>query len=202
MKHKIFRPLIKTTLLFLVTIIAIGISNAFTTIRNFSSSPTVYNGSFRPVPNQVYFDSSKSNVFIIADSKLTELFDMLAPFYLFNLTKKANVYIVAMDKTPILIRKDLYVLPQITFKEADSLRLRADVIVIPALSIRDEHQDIRLIDWIKAHTRPETKMLAVCDGASTAAATGLYDGKYLTCHASDFNEVKAHFLVNLTGFKM
>ena len=46
---------------------------------------------------------------------------MLAPFYLFNLTKKANVYIVAMDKTPILIRKDLFVLPQITFKEADSL---------------------------------------------------------------------------------
>ena len=36
-------------------------------------------------------------------------------------------------------------------------------------------------------------MLAVCDGASTAAATGLYDGKYLTCHASDFVDVKSHF---------
>ena len=194
MKHKIFRPLIKTTLLFLVTIITIGVSNAFTTIRNFSYTPTAYNGSFRPASNQMHFDSSKSNVFIVADSKLTELFDMLAPFYLFNLTKKANVYIVAMDKTPILIKRDLYVLPQITFKEADSLRLRADVIIIPALSIRDEHQDIHLIDWIKAHAGPETKMLAVCDGASTAAATGLYDGKYLTCHASDFNEVKSHFI--------
>ena len=193
MKHTILRPLMKTTLLILVTIITMGVLNAFTTIRNFSYSPTTYNGSCHPVSNQLHFDSSKSNVFIVADSKLTELFDMLAPFYLFNLTNKANVYIVAMDKTPILIRKDLYVLPQITFKEADSLKLKADVIIIPALSIRDEHQDIRLIDWIKAHARPETKMLAICDGASTAAATGLYDGKYLTCHASDYDEVKSHF---------
>ena len=88
---------------------------------------------------------------------------MLAPFYLFNLTKKANVYIVARDKTPILIKRDLYVLPQITFKEADSLGLKPDVIIIPALSKRDEHQDAQLIGWIKTHVRPETKMMAICD---------------------------------------
>jgi len=36
-------------------------------------------------------------------------------------------------------------------------------------------------------------MLAVCDGASTAAATGLYDGVPLTCHASDYAGLKVHF---------
>jgi len=132
-------------------------------------------------------------VFIIADYKLTELFDMLAPFYLFNATEKTNVYIVAKDKTPILIKRDLYVNPQLTFKEVDSMQLHADVIVIPALSIRDEHQDTLLIAWIKNHFTTSTKMLTICDGASTGAATGFYDGKLITCHASDYEGIKVHF---------
>jgi putative intracellular protease/amidase len=182
-----------TSLLILLTIITIGISNAFTTIRNFSYTPSAYQGIIRTGSNSIHNDSSKPNVLIIADSKLTELFDMLAPFYLFNLTGKANVYIVAKDNTPIFIKRDLFVLPQITFKEVDSLNLKADVMIIPALSIRDEHQDALLLGWIKSHVNPGTKMLAICDGASTAAATGLYDGKYLTCHASDYIDVTSHF---------
>ena len=73
------------------------------------------------------------------------------------------------------------------------MKLLADVIVIPALSIRDELQDTLIINWIKAHFSENTKILAVCDGASTAAATGLYDGRPLTCHASDFTGLKTHF---------
>jgi transcriptional regulator GlxA family with amidase domain len=72
------------------------------------------------------------------------------------------------------------------------LKLLADVIVIPALSHRDEHQDTTVVNWIKAHFSDNTKILAVCDGASTAAATGLYDGKPLTCHASDYAGIEKH----------
>jgi hypothetical protein len=36
-------------------------------------------------------------------------------------------------------------------------------------------------------------MLTICDGASTGAATGLYDGKPITCHASDYAGIKPHF---------
>jgi putative intracellular protease/amidase len=124
---------------------------------------------------------------------MTEMFDMLAPYYLFNATGKLNVYIVAKEKSPVLIKKDLFILPQLTLKEADSLKLVADVIVIPALSKRDEKQDPEVITFIKDHFTPTTKILAVCDGASTAAATGLFDGKPITCHASDFKMVKSHF---------
>ena len=176
-----------------LTLIINGISSAFTTIRNLSYSPVPFHGQIHPDSNEIHYDPSKSNVFIVADNKLTELFDMLAPFYLFNLTQKANVYIVATDKTPVLIKRDLFVIPQITFAEVDSLHLKAAVIIVPALSIRDEHQDAHLIGWLKSHVSPETKMLAVCDGASTAAATGLYDGKHLTCHASDFHRHKITF---------
>ncbi|WP_295720364.1 DJ-1/PfpI family protein [Mucilaginibacter sp.] len=139
------------------------------------------------------YDATKKTVFIIADNKVTEMFDMLAPFYLFNATGKLNVYIVAKERAPVLIKRNLFILPQLTFKEADSLKLVADVIVIPALSIRDEKQDPTIISFIKSHFTPVTKILAVCDGASTAAATGLFDGKPITCHASDFNMLKSHF---------
>ncbi len=103
----------------------------------------------------------------------------------FNTTGQLNVYIVAKEKVPVQIKKDLFILPQLTFKEADSLKLTADVIVIPALSIRDEKQDPIVISFIQEHFTPATKLMAVCDGAATAAATGLFDGKPITCHASD-----------------
>ncbi|MEP7110461.1 MAG: DJ-1/PfpI family protein [Ferruginibacter sp.] len=162
-------------------------------IRNLKNPPAPWEGSSNFSPKAADHKAVNKNVFIIADYKMTELFDMLAPFYLFNATKKANVYIVAEDKTPVLIKRGLFVRPQLTFKEVDSMKLQADVIVIPALSKRDEHQDTLLITWIKAHFTINTKMLAICDGASTAAATGLYDGKPLTCHASDYTHLKMHF---------
>lgn len=167
--------------------------NACRPIRNLMNQPTHWSGNSTVKSKVPEFDSTKKTVLIIADYKLTELFDMLAPFYLFNATEKKNVYIVAKDKTPILIKRDLFVIPQLSFSEADAMQIQADVIVIPALSIRDEHQDTIVISWIKKHFTPVTKMLTICDGASTGAATGLYDGKSITCHASDFEGVKVHF---------
>jgi putative intracellular protease/amidase len=166
----------------------------------FLLQPVIVLGQFPPYAGSNNFewrkpeyDASKKTVFIIADNKLTEMFDMLAPYYLFNTTGKVNVYIIAKEKAPIQIKKDLFVLPQLTFKEADSLKLVADVIVIPALSIRDDKQDPTIVSFIKQHFTSETRMLAVCDGASTAAATGLFDGKPITCHASDFKMLSSHF---------
>lgn len=167
--------------------------NSCSAVRNFTNPPGAWSGEYNVKSATPVCAASQKTVFIIADHKLTELFDMLAPFYLFNATEKANVYIVAKEKIPVLIKRDLFVMPQLSFAEADSMKLTADVIVIPALSIRDEHQDTTLISWIKEHFTPVTKMLTICDGASTGAATGLYDGKPITAHASDFKGIKAHF---------
>lgn len=178
---------------FVMLLIILSSFKACRPIRNFTTNPMPWSGHSMTTSKQPVYDPVKKTVFIIADAKLTELFDMLAPFYLFNATEKANVYIVAKEKTPILIKKDLFVCPQLTFSEADSMHLSADVIVIPALSIRDEHQDTVLIAWIKDHFTPTTRMLTICDGASTGAATGLYDGKPITCHASDIDVIRPHF---------
>lgn len=167
--------------------------NSCKPIRSLTSRPSPWTGNSKVRSQVPVFDPAKKNVFIIADHKLTEIFDMLAPFYLFNATGKVNVFIVAKEKTPILIKKDLFVCPQLTFSEADSMHLAADVMVIPALSIRDENQDTIVISWIKRHFTANTRLLSICDGASTGAATGLYDGKSITCHASDIDAIKAHF---------
>ncbi|HAO45502.1 MAG TPA: hypothetical protein DCQ97_01150 [Chitinophagaceae bacterium] len=186
---------IKKTHFILPVVIFISalVMNACRPLRNFYDAPKAWSGDYPVKASLPVPDPAKKNVFIIADSKLTVLFDMLAPYYLFNATEKANVYIITKERVPIFIRRYLFVMPQLSFREADSMQLRADAIVIPALSIRDEHQDPVLIDWIKNHFLPETKMLSICDGSATAAATGLYDGKPITTHASDFAYVSSHF---------
>jgi putative intracellular protease/amidase len=186
---------IKKIHLALLAMVLIGsmFMNACRPVRNFFNPPKPWTGNSRMKSALPVYDASKKTVFIMADYKLTEMFDMLAPFYLFNASGKANVFIVAKDKTPILIKRDLFVMPQLSFSEVDAMKLQPDLIVIPALSIRDEHQDPVLISFIKKHFTPATKMLTICDGASTGAATGLYDGKPITAHASDFDAIRLHF---------
>ena len=36
-------------------------------------------------------------------------------------------------------------------------------------------------------------MLSICDGAMTSAATGIYDGKPLTAHSSDYEDIKEQY---------
>ena len=99
-----------------------------------------------------FYDSLKKTVIIVANNDGTELFDMMAPYYLFNTTQKANVYIVAKNKFPIVVKKGFFVLPQLTFDEIDSLKIKPDVIVIPFLSVADSlHQDVVIVNWIKQH---------------------------------------------------
>ncbi|MES1218782.1 MAG: DJ-1/PfpI family protein [Bacteroidota bacterium] len=137
------------------------------------------------------YDSSKKTVIIIADNDLTEIFDLLAPFYLFNATGKANVYVVAEKKYPVTLSKGFFILPSFSFAEIDSLKIHPDVIVIPNQSVKvGKPQKAATLKWIKDHYTTQNSILSICDGSVTAAATGLYDNKPLTTHASDFNDAK------------
>lgn len=150
-----------------------------------------YTGSNHFTYTQPTFDSTKKTVIIMANNDGTEVFDMMAPFYLFNATEKANVYIVAGNKYPVTAVKGFFVLPHYSLEEFDVTGIRADIIVIPNLSTKNvQYQDEVIVPWIKKHYQPTTTMLSVCDGSKTAAATGIYDGKPLTTHASDYEAIK------------
>ena len=188
MKRKyIFRTLIT------VVVLSSLLFHACAPLREFSNTPS-YNGTNNFTYRQPVFDSSKKTVVVVANNDGTELFDMMAPFYLFNATGKANVYIVAQKKAPITIKKGIFVLPQSTFSEIDSLQIKPDVIVIPFLAAADSaSQDPVIINWIRRHYSSTTTILSICDGAATAAATGIFDGKPITTHASDYDGIKKHF---------
>jgi putative intracellular protease/amidase len=137
------------------------------------------------------FDPQRKNVFIIAYNPGTEIFDLMAPYYLFNLTGQANVSIVAPALSPVNLVQGVYVMPHYTFKQVDSLGLNADVLVIPNLSAMDKnHEDSSIVNWIRKRYRSTTSMLSVCAGSFTASATGLYDGIPMTTHASDLKRNK------------
>lgn len=136
------------------------------------------------------YDPSKKTVFIIADNDGTEMFDMLAPFYLFNATEKANVYIVAEKKSPVIVNRGLLLMPHFTFHEIDSSHITADVIVVP-----NQSGDPKMVtvNFIKKQYTGDNRILSVCDGSATVAATGIYDGKDLTTHSSDYAGFKKKY---------
>src|SRR6476660_8528054 len=136
-------------------------------LKEFGRTP-VYEGKNNFTYQLPTYDSSKKTVVIVSNNEGTELFDMMAPFYLFNATEKANVYIVAKNKVPIVVKKGFYLLPQMTFSQIDSLHIHPDVIVIPFLAVADSlHQDPVIINWIKRHHSDNVTILSVCDGAAT-----------------------------------
>lgn len=183
--------ILKVTLF--ITAISTYLFIACAPLREFGTMPAYQAANtFRYTPPS--YDPLKKTVAILANNDGTELFDMMAPFYLFNATQKANVYIVAKNNVPIVVKKGVFLLPQSTFTEMDSLHIIPDVIVIPYLSASDSlHQDPTTINWIKKHYTADVKILAVCDGAATAAATGIFDGKPITAHASDYEGIKSQF---------
>jgi transcriptional regulator GlxA family with amidase domain len=143
---------------------------------------------------QMKIDSSKKTILIVADNNGTELFDLMAPFYLFNATEQANVFVISEKKAPILLVNSLFILPHYTFSEIDSLNIIPDVVVIPNLTVHLKTPPKETtVNWIKKHVSEKTIVLSICDGSATAAATGLYDGKPLTTHASDFKTLKKQF---------
>jgi len=159
----------------------------------FSQKMKVYKGSNVTWLKSSH-DSTKKTIIIVADNDGTEMFDLMAPFYLFNATEKANVYVVSEKKAPILLVNSLFILPHYSFSEIDSLRISPDVIVIPNVTVHlMTPPKSSYVSWIKKHYTGSNILLSICDGSATAAATGLYDGKPITTHATDYKTLKKLF---------
>jgi transcriptional regulator GlxA family with amidase domain len=174
-------------------------------LREFENIPA-YQGKVNQNLKAVPYNKSKKTVVIVANNKGTEIFDLMAPYYLFNATEKANVYVVAEKKSPIVLLKGLFIYPNLTFSEMDSLKIVPDVIVIPAMIGVFKDPKSPIIKWIKEKHNTNTKILSVCVGSLVGSATGLYDGKSITTHASDLENSKTlfknpHWIQDLTVTK-
>lgn len=162
-------------------------------IREFQTFDTYRRETTYTQKTPVY-DATKKTVVIIADNLGTEIFDLLAPYYLFNATGRANVYILAPDKEAIVLRKGLFIQPHYTFTSFDQEYFKPDLTVIPNLSTMDaDSLNPEIISWIRSKHNADNRVLSVCDGSLTAAATGLFDGQPITTHASDLKLVSEQF---------
>jgi putative intracellular protease/amidase len=141
-----------------------------------------------------FYDQTKKTIILVADNEGTEIFDLMAPFCLFSLTHKLNVYVVAENKYPIVVMKGAFILPHFTFRQIDSLKMLPSVIVVPNLSAMNKKEvSPFIVQWIKKKYSDSTSILSICAGSLTTAATGLYDNKQLTTHASEFSSHKKQF---------
>ena len=185
----------KKALLVLITLLLIlSLVLYFALPQVFAQNLKAYKGSSNLAWSKPVLDSTKKTVIIMADNDGTEMFDLMAPFYLFNATEQANVLVVSEKKAPILLVNSLFILPHYSFSEIDSLHIIPDVIVIPNLTVHlMTPPKPSTVNWIKDHYTGTNIILAICDGSATAAATGIYDGKPLTTHASDFNTLQKQF---------
>lgn len=136
------------------------------------------------------YNSAKKTVLIMADNDMTELFDFLTPYYLFNETRQANVYVIAQRKFPIVTENGPYFLPDYTYHEIDSLKIHSDVIVIPYMHNAESKEKT---EWLKRRYTDSLNILSVCDGAWTAAASGIYNGIPLTSHATGHGKIKEKY---------
>lgn len=162
-------------------------------IQEFQTFET-YQQESRYIQSPPDHEAGKKTVILIADNQGTEIFDLLAPFYLFNATGKANVYILAPEREAIVLRKGLFILPHETFASFDQKGLKPDLIVIPNLStMQADSLNPEIISWIRSNYDDDNRILSVCDGSLTAAATGLYDEQPITTHASDLKIVSGQF---------
>lgn len=182
------KALIILPLILLSTMINLGCQP----LREFDRVP-VYKGDMPYKASTTVYDSNKKTVVIVANTEGTELFDLMAPFYLFNCTEKANVYIVAEKKSPISLLKGFFTMPNFTFRELDSLKIQPDVIVLPAMINVHNNANSLALKWFKENYTDDTKVLSICQGSLVAAASGIYDNTLLTTHASLFKTNKSQF---------
>ena len=87
------------TVTLFITSISVFLLNACAPLREFGTMPA-YQGMNAFTYTRPTYDPVKKTVAIIANNDGTELFDMMAPYYLFNATQQANVYIIAQKKVP------------------------------------------------------------------------------------------------------
>lgn len=184
----------KSLLISFVSLLTLALTLCFVVTQLFAQNLKVYKGSNNFVWVKPNVDTSKKTVIIVTNNAGTEMFDFFAPFYLFNATEKANVYVVSEKKVPVLLVNSLFILPHFSFSEIDSLHIIPDVIVIPNLTTHlMAPPDTIAVRWIKRHYTGTNIILSICDGSATAAATGIYDGKPITTHATDYKKLKKQF---------
>lgn len=149
------------------------------------------------VPAAPIHDPDRPTAVVLFSRRATEVTDALPPFALLSATEAMNVYAVAPERTPVPLYNasqraaGVWVIPHLGFAEYDDLVGRApDVVVIPYFPGWAPGTDDEVIHWIREHAGPTTRVVTVCAGTETLAATGLLDGHQATSNPYWINRLR------------
>jgi transcriptional regulator GlxA family with amidase domain len=130
-----------------------------------------------------------------------EVLDFAGPFQVFTTATRVHArtqpgeaklfetMTVAAEQQPIAARGGLVVQPMYSFENAP----RIEVLIIPGGVHNTQLERQPVLDWI-ARTATGTKITAsVCTGAFLLAKAGLLDGKTVTTHWEDIQDLRAMF---------
>jgi transcriptional regulator GlxA family with amidase domain len=130
-----------------------------------------------------------------------EVLDFAGPFEVFSTasrvygrerptaTKLFDVFTVAESLNPVLARARLSVNP--TYAIGNHPRL--DVLIVPGGDVSAELENRSVISWISASARSAQVCASVCTGAFLLARAGLLQGRSVTTHWEDIEDMRRMF---------
>ena len=100
-----------------------------------------------------------------------------------------NVFTIGRATDPVRARAGLKVDPDYTFYDHPVM----DCLIVPGGVVTAELEKADVIRWISGQSVPERVVASVCTGAFLLAKTGKLDGKQVTTHWEDIQDLKEMF---------
>ncbi|MGY2744363.1 DJ-1/PfpI family protein [Arthrobacter sp. UYCu723] len=183
----------------LLTVVALAFAGAEVAEAESHVAPPIQGR--KELPANLPSSSGAIVVAVVLGSSGTVGSDVLAPYEVFASSPNFSVYTIAVQSGPAAIDGGPAIVPTYTFENIRSGRARQpDVVVVPAVGAPEGPEEASMRDWIMEQSGRGARILAVCNGSSVLAETGLLSGRTATSHWSRLGALKQnHPEVQWTG---